>query len=120
MSDSNELFKRRRQRNRTKLRKTANNSVRLSVHRSSKHIYAQIIDDAAGRTLASASSLDADFKSKTSRTSDIAAATAVGTLVAERAKAKGIDAVVFDRGGYIFHGRVKALADAAREAGLKF
>jgi len=120
MSDSNELFKRRRQRNRTKLRKTANNSVRLSVHRSSKHIYAQVIDDAAGRTLASASSLDADFKSETSKTSDVAAATAVGALVAERAKAKGIDAVVFDRGGYIFHGRVKALADAAREAGLKF
>ncbi|MEL0042214.1 MAG: 50S ribosomal protein L18 [Candidatus Puniceispirillum sp.] len=120
MSDSNELFKRRRQRNRTKLRKTANNSVRLSVHRSSKHIYAQIIDDAAGRTLASASSLDADFKSASSKTADVAAATAVGKLVAERAKAKGIDAVVFDRGGYIFHGRVKALAEAAREAGLKF
>ena len=89
MSDSNELFKRRRQRNRTKLRKTANNSVRLSVHRSSKHIYAQVIDDAAGKTLVSASSLDADFKSETSKTSDIAAATAVGSLVAQRAKAKG-------------------------------
>ena len=120
MSDSNKLFKRRRQRNRAKLRKTTNNLVRLSVHRSSKHIYAQVIDDAVGQTLVSASSLDADFKSETSKTSDIAAATAVGTLVAERAKAKGINVVVFDRGGYIFHGRVKALADAAREAGLNF
>tara|TARA_B110000977_G_C10973822_1_gene453381 strand:- start:157 stop:519 length:363 start_codon:yes stop_codon:yes gene_type:complete len=120
MFTARELFERRRQRNRTKLRKTANTQVRLSVHRSSKHIYAQIIDDAAGRTLAAASSLDADFKSASSKTSDVAAATAVGKLVAERAKAKGVDAVVFDRGGYIFHGRVKALADAAREAGLKF
>jgi large subunit ribosomal protein L18 len=90
------------------------------VHRSSKHIYAQVIDDTAGTTLAAASTLDADFKSASSKTADVAAATAVGKLVAERAKAKGIDAVVFDRGGYIFHGRVKALADAAREAGLKF
>jgi large subunit ribosomal protein L18 len=90
------------------------------VHRSSKHIYAQVIDDKAGTTLASASSLDADFKSALSKTADVAAASAVGRLVAERAKTKGIVAVVFDRGGYIFHGRVKALAEAAREAGLKF
>ena len=93
---------------------------RLSVHRSSRHIYAQIIDDTAGATLAAASTLDADFKSESSKTADVAAASVVGKLVAELAKAKGIDAVVFDRGGYIFHGRVKALAEAAREAGLKF
>ena len=93
---------------------------RVSVFRSSKHIYAQVIDDFAGTTLASASTLDSDFKSESSKTSDIDAAIVVGKLVAKRAKAKGIDAVVFDRGGYIFHGRVKALADAAREAGLKF
>ena len=120
MLTTNEMFERRRNRTRAILRKSGQGRPRLSVHRSSKHIYAQVIDDAAGQTLASASSLDADFKSETSKTSDIAAATAVGTLVAERAKAKGIDAVVFDRGGYIFHGRVKALADAAREAGLNF
>jgi large subunit ribosomal protein L18 len=120
MSNDKELFERRRKRNRAKLRKSANNPIRLSVHRSSKHIYAQIIDDSVGRTLAAASSLDVEFKSTTNKTGDIAAATAVGALVAERAKTKGIDAVIFDRGGYIFHGRVKALAEAAREAGLKF
>ena len=120
MFTSKELFERRRQRTRSKLRKSKNGQPRLSVHRSSKHIYAQVIDDSAGTTLAAASSLDADFKSELSKTADVAAASAVGKLVAERAKAKGIEAVVFDRGGYIFHGRVKALADAAREAGLKF
>ena len=120
MFTAKELFERRRQRTRTKLKKNNKNQPRLSVHRSSKHIYAQIIDDKVGATLASASTLDADFKSASSRTSDVAAATAIGKLVAERAKAKGIDAVVFDRGGYIFHGRVKALAEAARESGLKF
>jgi large subunit ribosomal protein L18 len=102
------------------LRKVANGQPRLTVHRSSKHIYAQIIDDQAGNTMAAASTLDADFKKASKTTADSAAAAVVGKLVAERAKAKGIDAVVFDRGGYIFHGRVKALADAAREAGLKF
>ena len=80
----------------------------------------QVIDDTAGATLVAASTLDADFKSGSSKTADVAAASAVGKLVAERAKSKGINAVVFDRGGYIFHGRVKALAEAAREAGLKF
>jgi len=120
MFTSKELFERRRQRTRSKLRQTCKGQLRLSVHRSSKHIYAQVIDDTAGTTLAAASTLDADFKSASSKTVDVAAATAVGKLVAERAKAKGIDAVVFDRGGYIFHGRVKALAEAAREAGLKF
>lgn len=120
MFTSKELFERRRQRTRSKLRQTCKGQLRLSVHRSSKHIYAQVIDDTAGITLAAASTLDADFKSASIKTADVAAASAVGKLVAERAKAKGIDAVVFDRGGYIFHGRVKALAEAAREAGLKF
>ena len=120
MFTSKELFERRRQRTRSKLRQACNGQLRLSVHRSSKHIYAQVIDDTAGITLAAASTLDADFKSASDKTADVAAASVVGKLVAERAKAKGIDAVVFDRGGYIFHGRVKALAEAARETGLKF
>ena len=120
MFTSKELFERRRTRNRTQLRKVASGQKRLTVHRSSKHIYAQIIDDKAGRTVAAASTLDADFKDASKTTADAAAAALVGKLVAERAKAKGVEAVVFDRGGYIFHGRVKALADAAREAGLKF
>ena len=120
MFTSKELFERRRQRTRSKLRQTCKDQLRLSVRRSSKHIYAQVIDDTAGITLAAASTLDADFKSAINKTADVAAASVVGKLVAERAKAKGIDAVVFDRGGYIFHGRVKALAEAAREAGLKF
>ena len=120
MFTAKELFERRRARNRTKLRQVANGQPRLTVHRSSKHIYAQIIDDQAGNTMAAASTLDADFKSTSKTTADAAAAAVVGKLIAERAKDKGVDAVVFDRGGYIFHGRVKALADAAREAGLKF
>ena len=120
MFTAKELFERRRARSRAKLRKVTDGHPRLTVHRSSKHIYAQIIDDQAGNTMAAASSLEADFKKASKTTTDTAAAAVVGKLVAERAKAKGIDAVVFDRGGYIFHGRVKALADAAREAGLKF
>ena len=119
MFTSKELFERRRQRTRSKIRQTCKGQLRLSVHRSSRHIYAQVIDDTAGITLAAASTLDADFKSSLSKTGDIAAASVVGKLVAERAKAKGIDAVVFDHGGYIFHGRGKALAEAARESGLK-
>jgi large subunit ribosomal protein L18 len=93
---------------------------RLAVFRSNKHIYAQIIDDSKGATLIAASSLDGDTKKGLKNGSNMAAAQAVGKLLAERAKAKGIDAVLFDRGGYIYHGRVKALAEAAREAGLKF
>ena len=120
MFTSKELFERRRTRNRTQLRKVASGQPRLTVHRSSKHIYAQIIDDKAGSTMAAASTLDADFKKARKTTADATAAAVVGKLVAERAKAKGVEAVVFDRGGYIFHGRVKALAEAAREAGLKF
>ena len=114
------LFARRRRRVRTSLRRSANGRPRLSVFRSSKHIYAQIIDDAAGRTLAAASSLDGVLKTSIGRGTDVAAASAVGKLVAERAKAAGIARVVFDRGAYLFHGRVKAVADAAREGGLDF
>jgi len=91
---------------------------RLAVHRSNKHISAQVIDDYAGRTLASASTLETDLRSD--GTSNAAAASSVGQLVAERAKSAGISQVVFDRGGNIYHGRVAALADAAREAGLEF
>ena len=90
---------------------------RLAVLRSVAHIYAQVIDDAQGQTLVSASSVDKDGKSKGG---NVAAAKAIGKLVAERAKDKGIKALVFDRGGYQYHGRVKALAEAAREAGLEF
>ncbi len=112
------LFDRRRQRVRTSLRKRAGDRLRLSVHRSGRHIYAQVIDDTAGRTVAAASTLDKDLKGKTGATRDGAAA--VGKAIAERAKAAGVDRVVFDRGGFLFHGRVKALADAAREGGLEF
>src|SRR5215469_7576937 len=93
---------------------------RLCVFRSNKHIYAQIVDDSKGTTLTAASTLDADAKGQVKNGGNVAAAKAVGTLVAKRALEKGIQAVLFDRGGYIYHGRVKALADAAREAGLKF
>ncbi len=112
------LFDRRRQRVRTSLRKRGGERPRLSVHRSGRHIYAQIIDDAAGRTVASASSIDKDVKGQGGAT--VASAQEVGRRVAERAKAAGITQVVFDRGGFLFHGRVKALADAAREGGLEF
>ncbi|GHD58876.1 50S ribosomal protein L18 [Thalassobaculum fulvum] len=120
MLSSKELFKRRQMRNRAQLRRKANGRPRLSVFRSSKHIYAQVIDDAEGRTLVAASSLDKDLKGRIKTGADKSAAEEVGKLVAERAKAAGLDEVVFDRGGYIYHGRVKALADAARDAGLKF
>jgi large subunit ribosomal protein L18 len=114
------LFQRRRERVRYRLRRAANGRARLSVFRSSRHIYAQIIDDAAGRTLAAASSVDGSLKKDLKNGADKAAATAVGKLIAERAKAAGIERVVFDRGAYLFHGRIKALADAAREGGLQF
>jgi large subunit ribosomal protein L18 len=93
---------------------------RLCIFRSNKHIYAQIVDDSKGSTLVAASTLDADTKGQVKGGGNVAAAKAVGKVVAQRAKDKGIQAVLFDRGGYIYHGRVKALADAAREAGLKF
>jgi len=109
---------RRAARVRRQLKKVANGRPRLSVYRSSQNIYAQVIDDAAGHTLASASSLDKDFKGK--KGSDVTAASEVGKLVAERASKAGVKEVVFDRGAYIYHGRVKALAEAAREGGLQF
>lgn len=108
----------RAQRTRTRLRAVANGRPRLSVHRSLKNISVQVIDDVTGVTLAAASSLEADLVKADGTKSDLAAA--VGKLVAERAIAKGVSKVVFDRGGYLFHGRVKALADAARGAGLEF
>ncbi len=112
------------QRRKTRVRKTlaarGNLRPRLSVFRSSKNIYAQIIDDVKGLTVAAASSLEKGFKDGKKTGADVAAAAAVGKLVAERAVKAGIKDVVFDRGGYIYHGRVKALADAAREGGLKF
>jgi len=119
-SNATVLFMRRRRRVRANLRQLAKGRLRLSVFRSSKHIYAQVIDDAGGRTLAAASSLDRVLRASLGHGADIAAATAVGKLIAERAKAVGVARVVFDRGGYLFHGRVKALAEAAREGGLDF
>jgi large subunit ribosomal protein L18 len=98
----------------------ARRRARLSVHRSGKHIYAQVIDDRAGATLAAASSLEKEMRGNLKTGADVAAAKAVGKLVAERAIAKGVKDVVFDRGRYLYHGRVKALADAAREGGLNF
>ena len=112
------LFDRRRRRVRTSLRGVSSGKPRLSVHRSGKHIYAQVIDDSAGTTLAAASTLDSELKGKANATREGAAA--VGKAIAERAKKAGVSAVVFDRGGFLFHGRVKALADAAREGGLEF
>jgi large subunit ribosomal protein L18 len=112
-----------RQRIRNRIRKKIQGSPerpRLAVFRSQEHIYAQVIDDEEGKTLCSASSLDKDLKPKLKRGGDVAAAKEVGQLIAGRAKDKGIAAVVFDRGGFAYHGRIKALADAAREAGLKF
>jgi large subunit ribosomal protein L18 len=113
-------FDRRSRRVRRTLKKLADGKLRLSVHRSSKHIYAQIIDDIAGRTLAAASSLDKELKGQLKTGANRAAAAAVGKRIAERALKAGVKDVVFDRGGYLFHGRVKALAEAAREGGLKF
>ena len=112
------LFDRRRRRVRTALRARSSGKPRLSVHRSGRHIYAQVIDDSAGRTLAAASTLDKELKGKTAATREGAAA--VGKALAERAKKAGVSRVVFDRGGFLFHGRVKALAEAAREGGLEF
>ena len=111
---------RRAQRNRTRIKKGAGERLRLSVFRSAKNISAQLIDDAKGVTVAAASTLEEDVRKKVKKGADKAAAAAVGKLIAERAVAKGVKAVVFDRGGYMYHGRVKALADAAREGGLEF
>jgi large subunit ribosomal protein L18 len=120
MSTHNKLFKKRRARVRRSLKGRSEGRMRLSVHRSGKHIYAQVIDDTAGKTIAAASSLEKDMRTSLKTGADKNAAVAVGKLVAERAVKAGIKDVVFDRGGFIFHGRVKALADAAREGGLKF
>ena len=105
---------------RRNVKTAARGRARLSVFRSSKHIYAQLIDDTKGETLASASSMEKTLREGGKKGADIAAAKAVGNLLAERAIAKGVKDVVFDRGGYLYHGRVKALADAAREGGLNF
>src|SRR6266849_1438929 len=105
---------------RRNVRRAAGNRVRLSVFRSSKHIYAQVIDDVKSETVASASSLEKDMRTSLKTGANIEAAKAVGKRLAERAASKGVKQVVFDRGGYLYHGRVKALADAAREGGLNF
>ncbi len=120
MAKKETTFQMRKRRNRYNLKKRSTNPLRLSVHRSNTQIYAQIIDDAAGKTLASASSLDKELKKNISSGGNIKAAQAVGALIAARAKALKLKQVTFDRGGYIYHGRVKALADAARENGMVF
>jgi large subunit ribosomal protein L18 len=120
MSAKQDLATRRRSRLRYQLRQKAHGRPRLSVFRSGKNIHAQVIDDSVGRTLAAASSLDKDLKAGLKTGADKAAAAAVGKLVAERALAAGVKQVVFDRGSYLYHGRVKALAEAAREGGLDF
>jgi large subunit ribosomal protein L18 len=112
------LFDRRTRRVRTALKARAGGKPRLSVHRSGRHIYAQIIDDAQGKTVAAASTLEKDVRGKTGATAEAAAE--VGKRVAAAAVKAGVTRVVFDRGGFLFHGRVKALADAAREGGLEF
>ena len=120
MSGNRELRERRRERLRFQLRAKSGGRPRLSVFRSGKHIYAQVIDDTQGRTLAAASSLEKDLRGELRTGADKNAASAVGKLIAERAKEAGVTQVVFDRGSYMYHGRVKALAEAAREGGLAF
>ena len=120
MSAPQDLKTRRRDRLRYQLRQKSAGRPRLSVFRSGRHIYAQVIDDAMRVTLAAASSLDKGLRGALGTGADKDAATAVGKLVAERALAAGVTKVVFDRGAYLYHGRVKALADAAREGGLAF
>jgi large subunit ribosomal protein L18 len=120
MATNDQLFERRKRRLRIAIRHKAVGRPRLSIFRSSKHIYAQVIDDTKGVTVAAASSLDAELKGKIKTGTNVGAAKEVGRLVAERAIKAGVKEVVFDRGGYLFHGRIKALADAAREGGLSF
>ena len=120
MSKLSDRIDRRKGRVRGALRRAAHGRKRLSVFRSSKHIYAQVIDDDHGATLVSASSLEKGAREGLKTGAGVDAAKVVGKLIAERAKEKGIKDVVFDRGGYLYHGRVKALAEAAREGGLKF
>ncbi len=111
---------RRKARVRKALKANANGRPRLSVHRTDKNIYAQIIDDASGRTLAAASTIEKDLKAELKGGSTVDAASSIGKLIAERGKAANVSEVVFDRGSYLYHGRVKALAEAAREGGLQF
>lgn len=120
MANLNQKFSNRRARVRRHVKKSAGERPRLSVHRSSAHIYAQVIDDVNGKTVAAASTLEKDLKGSLKSGANKDAAAAVGKLVAERAIKAGVTEVVFDRGGFLYHGRVKALADAAREGGLKF
>ncbi|WP_454916932.1 50S ribosomal protein L18 [Xanthobacter sediminis] len=120
MAKDLEALARRKAKVRRAIRVAAGGRPRLSVHRTSQHIYAQIIDDAKGETLAAASSLEKELRSSLKTGADTDAAKTIGKLVAERALAKGVTAVVFDRGAYIYHGRVKALAEGAREGGLQF
>ena len=118
MASGKKLFDRRKQRTRFRIAGAENERPRLSVFRSGRHIYAQLIDDRAGETLATASTNEKE--SRAGKTWNVAAASGVGKKIAERALVKGVRQVVFDRGGYIYHGRVKALAEAAREGGLEF
>ena len=120
MKTSRELSDRRRQRTSGKVKKNNNGRPRLAIYRSGKHIYAQIIIDKDGTTVAAASTIDTEVRSKLKTGANVEAASLVGKIVAERAKKVGVDTVVFDRGGYLYHGRVKALADSAREGGLSF
>jgi large subunit ribosomal protein L18 len=120
MANNSDSRAKRGARVRRAVKAAANGRPRLSVHRSLNHIYAQIIDDVAGRTLAAASSLDKELRDSLKKTGNVAAAAAVGKAVAERAVKAGIKTVVLDRGPYLYHGRVKALAEAAREGGLEF
>ena len=120
MSAHDKLFDKRQSRVRRHLRKVSTGRPRLSVHRSSLHIYAQLIDDAKGHTIAAASTLEKEVRGGSKSGANKAAATAVGKLIAERAVKAGVKDVVFDRGGYMYHGRVKALAEAARAGGLNF
>ena len=120
MMKTNALRKRRQMRTRSKLRRLAAGRSRLSVFRSNKQIYAQVIDDTRGHTVAAASTLDKDVRETVKSGATIEGAKAVGKLLAERAVSAGISRVVFDRGQYLYHGRIKALADAAREGGLDF
>lgn len=120
MAKSRSKYGARRDRVRRRLRRAGSDRPRLSVFRSSKHIYAQIIDDAGSQTLAAASSLDKELRASLKSGADKAAAAEVGKRIADKAKSAGVTEVLFDRGGYLYHGRVKALADAAREGGLVF
>ena len=120
MSTPKELFEKRKGRIRSALKKAANGKMRLSVFRSGKHMYAQIIDDTKGVTVASASTLDKEVREALKKTANVEAASFVGKVIAERAVKSGVNEVVFDRGGYIYTGRVAELAAGAREGGLDF